>query len=156
MAQVDLAPFDLLIKEELLTSRRYRTFSEQFPQRKAFWETVSRQGEEHAAWLRRLRERYCRSQMSVETGRTRVQTILTFSAYLKGMIGESSDDRVELSQAADMAKESERSLVVEEVLGHIDSYGDDEEVSNVLDILCHDPTEHVGKVARLEDRATKH
>lgn len=105
----------LLTQQELLTAEIYRFFAGLFPDRRDFWEGLSREAMEHATWVEYLYKKASTDTVLFEEGKLKTYTVESFIKYLQDNLTKVKEKAPTLQTAFALALSIENSMLVRRV-----------------------------------------
>lgn len=143
----------LMLKQETLLAKLYRTFAQKFPGYEELWNKLAREEEKHAGWLDQLRAASEKKVVLFSESRIKTYTLETFVQGLKEKLNRAEADGFDARQALACAIDLERCLIEKNVFSLFE--GMTEKASRVMKFLAKETREHLDLAEKLYRKTAK-
>jgi len=141
---------ELLIEQEILLSRLYKIFSEEFPEDKDFWLALSDDEIKHSKWLTQLAEAVKAGTVYFDDDKINPVSLNTFVGHLKDKIRRAKEGAFTAGQAVVTALDFERSLIEKNAFACFDS--DSKHNKRIILNLIDETRNHIERVEKQRNR----
>ena len=131
---------ELLAQHEETVAEIYKAYAEKLPDKKHFWTVLHLEELDHAAWIRRLKQKVEEGFIYFNEERFKTETIRTSLDYLKEILSKVKKEKVNLKHALSTGMDIESSLIESKFYEVYET--DDHEFRQLLSALAGAFKEH--------------
>ena len=143
---------ELLIKQELLLSKLYKTFADKFPKHKDFWINISKAEIRHANWIEKLYEVEKKGIVIFDEGKIKTYTMKAFIEHVEKIISRTENNEINPINTFSYALDFEMALIEKNIFTHFD--GLNEKAIGVLKALIAETKNHIEKIKEMKQKIT--
>ena len=141
---------ELLIQQEVFLAELYQVYSEKFIDHEAFWQSLVKEEQEHANWIKKLLTTAKKGVVHFDEGKIRIHTLNTFLGGIKISIKKARDTNITLVNAISYALDIEKSMFERDIFGQFDAVS--EKAQEVLGLLKKKTAQHHEKIRIEKER----
>ena len=141
-----------LVAQERLLSKLYAVFADKFPTYADFWTKLSREEEEHAKLIEKLRQAEQKGLVFFEESKINIYSLKTFVDNLEKLVQKVEESELTLQSACAYAVDYETALIEQNVFTHFAPAN--AKVKNTLKILQSETLKHVERMKAMRKEAT--
>lgn len=141
-----------LITQEKLLSKLYAIFADKFPTHADFWTKLSREEENHARLVEKLRQAEQKGLVFFEEGKINIYSLKTFIDNLEKLVQKLEESELTLRSAYAYAVDYETALIEQNVFTHF--VPGNAKVKNALKILQSETLKHIERMKDMRKGVT--
>jgi len=143
---------ELYIEQERMLSLLYKKISICFPEKRIFWEGISRNETKHAGMIVALYNYVKNGDAIFVESKTRTYTLNSFIDYIKSIVQRLEENKLDSIQAISISIDLENSLIEKNVFNSFQ--GDADAAKLVLNRLKIETIEHRSRLANMRAKLT--
>ena len=139
-----------LITQERLLAKLYATFAEQFPTHADFWTKLSKEEENHAKFVEKLRQAEQKGLVFFDENKINIVSLNTFINRLEKIIKKAEKAELTLLSAFTFAADYESALIEKNVFTHFNPANI--KVEKTLNILQSETLKHAESIKNMRKK----
>jgi len=141
---------ELLLKQEDLLSKLYKSFADKFPELKDFWTQLSQSEIQHVNWIKKLYALEKQKEILFHEDKIKTYTVKAFVDYIEKTIKKTEDnDNLTVLNALSYTIDLESALLEKNIFAHF--IGLTEKMEGILNLLSEDTKNHVKKAKKMKE-----